>query len=162
MYFPRRGVIDLPSRQINDFFTKTKQKKIELVSRPATNQLPPPAPPDKPLPLRPIESQCVINIAGNKFLVVPHPTATNQNNATNQTAAKKVKGKTTFYFCFISWLYSFEHLTVLVQYDLFIRKLSWLPQLSSVFTKCFAWNKRHVSCEIVPLPWKDVGGSIDR
>ena len=61
----------------------------------ATNQLPP-APPDKPLPLRPIESQCVINIAGNKFLVVPHPTATNQNNATNQTAAKKVKGKKHF------------------------------------------------------------------
>ena len=90
----------------------------------ATNQLPPPAPPDKPLPLRPIESQCVINIAGNKFLVVPHPTATNQNNATNQPAAKKGKGETTFYFCFISWLYSFEHLTVLVQYDLSIRKLS--------------------------------------
>ena len=122
--FPRRGVIDLPSWQINGFFTKRKRIKIELVSRPATNQLPPPAPPDKPLPLRPIESQCVINIAGNKFLVVPHPTATNQNNATNQPAAKKGKGETTFYFCFISWLYSFEHLTVLDQYDLAIRKLS--------------------------------------
>ena len=29
--FPEQGVIDLPSRQINNFFTKRKQKKIELV-----------------------------------------------------------------------------------------------------------------------------------
>ena len=78
-------------------------------ARPATNQLPPPAPPDKPLPLRPIESQCVINIAGNKFLVVPHPTATNQNNATNQPAAKKGKGEKHF----ISGSYhSFIHLNI--------------------------------------------------
>ena len=32
--FPQLGVIDLPSRQINDFFTKRKQKKIESVDRP--------------------------------------------------------------------------------------------------------------------------------
>ena len=32
--FPRRGVIDLPSRQINNFQQKSQQKKIELVARP--------------------------------------------------------------------------------------------------------------------------------
>ena len=35
---PRIGVIDLPSRQINDFFTKRKQKKIEIVGRPAMQE----------------------------------------------------------------------------------------------------------------------------
>ena len=34
MCFPEKGVIDLPSRQINDFLQKMKQKKIELVARP--------------------------------------------------------------------------------------------------------------------------------
>ena len=33
--FPRWGVIDLPSRQINYFFAKAKQKKIYLVPIPA-------------------------------------------------------------------------------------------------------------------------------
>ena len=33
-YFPQRVVIDFPSRQINDFFTKRNQKKIELVATP--------------------------------------------------------------------------------------------------------------------------------
>ena len=32
--FPRQGVIDLPSRQINDFSQKKETEKIELVSRP--------------------------------------------------------------------------------------------------------------------------------
>ena len=36
---PTRGVIDLPSRQIYDFFTKEKQKKIELVARPGPAQV---------------------------------------------------------------------------------------------------------------------------
>ena len=31
----------MPSRQINDFFTKRKQKKIELVSRPGLEQVAP-------------------------------------------------------------------------------------------------------------------------
>ena len=34
MAFPLQGVIDLPSRQINDFLQKRKQKEIELVARP--------------------------------------------------------------------------------------------------------------------------------
>ena len=34
--FPQRGVIDLPSRQINDFLPKRKQKNIELVARPSS------------------------------------------------------------------------------------------------------------------------------
>ena len=40
--FPRCGVIDLPSRQTNDFFyKKRKQKKVELVSRPVAALLSP-------------------------------------------------------------------------------------------------------------------------
>ena len=35
IHFPRRGVIDLPSGQINIFLKNRKQKNIELVSRPA-------------------------------------------------------------------------------------------------------------------------------
>ena len=34
LVFPRQGVIDLPSRQINDFSQKGNRKKIELVARP--------------------------------------------------------------------------------------------------------------------------------
>ena len=33
--FPQPGVIDLPSRQINEFSQKGNRKKIELVSKPA-------------------------------------------------------------------------------------------------------------------------------
>ena len=36
--FPQQGVIDLTSRQINDFLQKGKQKKIELVFRPAASE----------------------------------------------------------------------------------------------------------------------------
>ena len=36
-YSPQRGVIDLPSRQINYFLQKRKQKKIEFVARPAVS-----------------------------------------------------------------------------------------------------------------------------
>ena len=45
---------------------------------------------EKPLPLRPIESQAVVNIAGTKFLVVPHPKVTNNSN--NAQAKKGGKG----------------------------------------------------------------------
>ena len=35
--FPQQVVIDLPSRQINDFLKKNEQKEIELLARPGTD-----------------------------------------------------------------------------------------------------------------------------
>ena len=39
MALPRQGVINLPSRQINDFVQKGNRKKIELIAEPGRGRV---------------------------------------------------------------------------------------------------------------------------